>query len=104
MINDLTVETKQVKEWLSNFNAALEKGDFNQAVDMFDDDCYWRDLVSFTWNIKTLEGQENIRLMLETTVSDVKPRQWQIEGKATSSNGIIQSWFTFETDHEYLGC
>ena len=92
------METKQVKEWLSNFNAALERGNFNQAVDMFDRDCYWRDLVSFTWNIKTLEGQENIRLLLEKTVSDVKPRQWQIEGVATSSNGITESWFTFETE------
>ena len=92
------MHTKQVKEWLSNFNAAIERGNFNQAIDMFDDDCYWRDLVSFTWNIKTLEGQENIRSMLETTVSHVKPRQWQIEGMATSSNGITQSWFTFETE------
>lgn len=98
MNNDITVATKQVKEWLSNFNAAIERGNFHQAVDMFDNDCYWRDLVSFTWNIKTLEGQENIRLMLEVAVSHIKPRQWQIEGEVTSTNGITESWFTFETE------
>jgi putative flavoprotein involved in K+ transport len=98
MSNDIKAATNQVKEWLSNFNAAIERRDFNQAVDMFDDDCYWRDLVSFTWNIKTLEGQENIRLMLELTASHLKPRQWQIEGEVTSTNGITESWFTFETE------
>ena len=51
---------------------------------------YWRDLVSFTWNIKTLEGKENIKAMLEATVSDVKPSQWQIEGEATSDNGVTR--------------
>jgi len=98
MSNDITAATNQVKKWLSNFNAAIERRDFNQAVNMFEDDCYWRDLVSFTWDIKTIEGQENIRLMLELTVSHIKPRQWQILGEVTSTNGITESWFTFETE------
>ena len=34
------------------------------AVALFDDDCYWRDLVAFTWNIKTHGRAEAIRAML----------------------------------------
>ncbi|NEQ68299.1 MAG: NAD(P)/FAD-dependent oxidoreductase [Symploca sp. SIO2D2] len=98
MNNEITAATKQVKEWLEKFNTVIEKGDFNQAIEMFADDCYWRDLVSFTWNIKTLEGKNDIKLMLEATISDIQPRQWLIEGEASSSNGITESWFTFETE------
>jgi putative flavoprotein involved in K+ transport len=35
--------------------------------------------------------------MLEATVPGSKPGQWRIEGNATSENGVISSWFTFET-------
>ena len=48
---------QQVTEWLSKFGDALARGDSAAAVDLFDADSYWRDLVSFTWNIKTLEGK-----------------------------------------------
>ena len=37
-------------------------GDDTAAVtDLFDQECYWRDLVSFTWNISTQEGRDAIR-------------------------------------------
>ena len=89
--------TQQVSEWLSNFGTALDRADFDAAVKMFEEDSYWRDLVSLTWNIITLEGKENIKAMLEATVPGSKPGQWRIEGNATSDNGVISSWFTFET-------
>jgi putative flavoprotein involved in K+ transport len=89
--------TQQVSEWLSNFGTALDRADFAAAVNMFEEECYWRDLVSLTWNIITLEGKENIKAMLEATVPGAKPGQWRIEGNATSENGVISSWFTFET-------
>jgi putative flavoprotein involved in K+ transport len=43
----------QAGRWLADFDAALQRGDIDAAVAMFHDDCYWRDLLSFTWNIKT---------------------------------------------------
>jgi putative flavoprotein involved in K+ transport len=89
--------TQQVSTWFSNFGSALDRADFNLAVKMFEEESYWRDLLSFTWNIITLEGKEKIKAMLVTTVPDAKPGRWQIEGNATSENGLISSWFTFET-------
>jgi hypothetical protein len=64
---------------------------------MFEQESYWRDLLSFTWNIITLAGKEKIKAMLEATVAEAKPGQWRIEGNAASENGVISSWFTFET-------
>jgi putative flavoprotein involved in K+ transport len=49
--------TESVTLWLKAFDAALKAKDVVAAIDLFDEDCYWRDLVSFTWNIKTCEGR-----------------------------------------------
>src|SRR6218665_996705 len=51
---------------------ALEKGEVAQAAAMFDADSYWRDLVAFTWNIKTCEGQAAIADMLGTVLAGVQ--------------------------------
>ena len=40
-------------------------GDIDAASDMFAEDGYWRDLVAFTWNIKTMEGRDQVRDMLD---------------------------------------
>jgi putative flavoprotein involved in K+ transport len=79
----MSASTQQVSEWLSDLGTALDRADFDAAVQMFEEDSYWRDLLSLTWNIKTLEGKENIKAMLEATVPDAKPGQWRIEGDAT---------------------
>ena len=50
-----------VEAWLTQFDEALRIHNTDAALELFDDDCYWRDLVTFTWNIKTLEGKADIR-------------------------------------------
>ena len=92
-----TPPTRQVSDWLAAFGAALERGDHAAATAMFEDDCYWRDLVSFTWNIKTMEGQGAIRAMLDATASAAQPTNWRIEGEATEAGGVTEAWFGFET-------
>src|SRR5687768_16908091 len=83
--------------WLSTLEAALSKSDTKAAAALFADECYWRDLVSFTWNIITLEGRAAIEAMLKETVARVKPSNWKIEGEAKKVDGVIEGWFTFET-------
>lgn len=89
--------TEQISEWLSKFDAALERADLAALVEMFVEESYWRDLVSFTWNIKTLEGQESIQAMLQATLPEIKPHSWRITGESTSEYGVTAGWFTFET-------
>ncbi|MGB8855541.1 MAG: NAD(P)/FAD-dependent oxidoreductase [Burkholderiales bacterium] len=89
--------TKAASDWLAKFGAALSSGDINTAVNLFDEDCYWRDLVTFTWNIKTLESKAQIKDMLQATLASTQPSNWQIDGEATEADGVTEAWFTFET-------
>ncbi len=97
MMDRASSPTQQVTAWLSRFGTAVDQKDWSAAADMFGDECYWRDLVSFTWNIKTLEGKDEIRAMLAATIADVQPGRWQIAGEAADENGVISGWLTFET-------
>ena len=56
---------KRVADFLAVFGKAISAGDIEKAVSLFQDDCYWRDLVAFTWNIRTMEGKDQVRDMLE---------------------------------------
>ena len=55
----------KVSDLLKTLDKALSAGELEHAVDLFQADCYWRDLVTFTWNIKTMEGKEQVRDMLQ---------------------------------------
>ena len=91
---------KKLSDLLDSFGSALAAGDIDRAVDHFQEDCYWRDLVTFTWNIKTMEGRDQIRAMLESQLSKTKPSGWSIaDGEdATENDGLLEGWITFETE------
>lgn len=76
-------------EWLTEFASALKRSDIDAATALFADECYWRDLVAFTWNIVTLESRSAISDMLEKRLGDVKPDSFELSGRP--------GWFTFET-------
>ena len=86
----MTSPRQQVSQWLANFGSALDRADLASAVEMFDEDSYWRDLVSFTWNIITLEGKHSIKVMLDATANQIVPGGWQIDGEATVDNDITE--------------
>ena len=90
----------RVSHLLNALDTALSAGEVERAVDLFQADCYWRDLVTFTWNIKTMEGKEQICDMLNGRLTDTKPSNWKIaDGEdASEANGITESWIQFETE------
>ena len=89
--------TESVTKWLTDFESALGAGDIAAATGMFDEDCYWRDLVLMTWNIKTMEGRAAIQEMLEARLGDTKPSNWKLEGEATHADGVSEdSYFLNE--------
>ncbi|WP_085318006.1 NAD(P)/FAD-dependent oxidoreductase [Derxia lacustris] len=90
---------QKLADWLARFETALAAQDIPAALALFDADCYWRDLVSFTWNLKTLEGREQIAEMLGACLAETRPGQWRTEEEAdaTDADGITSGWFTFET-------
>ena len=56
-------EAAQLSEaaWLANLGKALGARDIPGALELFVEDCYWRDFLSLTWNIKTMEGKPRHR-------------------------------------------
>jgi len=92
-----TAATQRLSKWLAEFGKALERKNIKTAAAMFAKECYWRDLLAFTWNITTSEGPDAISAMLEATLDEVKPSHWQLAGEATEANGVTEGWLTFET-------
>ena len=48
-----------VTGWLSRFTAALEQGAVSNGI--FAAECYWRDLVAFTWNLDAKGPGEGLK-------------------------------------------
>ncbi|TCL67158.1 NAD(P)/FAD-dependent oxidoreductase [Rhizobium sp. BK251] len=92
--------TTRVQALLDTFGAALAAGRIDEAVNLFAEECYWRDLVAFTWNIKTVEGREGVRDMLRSQLAVAVPSNWQVASgeEATEADGVLESWITFETE------
>ncbi len=93
--------TARMSKFLAHFGQALETGNIDEAVSLFAPECYWRDLVAFTWNIKTVEGRERRpRHACPHCLQHVKPRNWQVaEGEtATEAGGVSEAWISFETE------
>jgi putative flavoprotein involved in K+ transport len=94
-----TTDRTTVETWLADFDRALTAGDGQAAAQLFVEDSYWRDLIAFTWNIKTSEGREQIAAMLGATLAATQPSTWTItEGEEpTSAGGVTEAWIEFET-------
>ena len=73
------------------------RGDIDAETPMFAEESYWRDLVSFTWNIKTLEGRDEIADMLRAQLDHVRPSGFTVVGEANEADGVTDAWIDFET-------
>lgn len=94
-----TTANDEVQALLDTFGAALERGDIDAATACFQDECYWRDLVTFTWNIHTSEGKEAIAGMLRSQLAATRPSGWKIAAgeSAAEEGGVTTAWIEFET-------
>jgi len=88
----------EVDRWLLRFGQSLTEGDSAAAAALFGEDSFWRDLVAFTWNIKTVEGHAGVRDLLEHTLAHTKPRGWRTTGEPTVADGVTEAWIEFETE------
>jgi putative flavoprotein involved in K+ transport len=95
---DRTAEQDAVARWLEDFNAALAAQDAAAAAELFATDGFWRDLVALTWNLKTLEGREQIRAMLSGTLARMRPREFVCTEAPVEAEGIVEAWLEFETE------
>lgn len=64
---------------------------------MFATDSFWRDLVAFTWNLKTVEGREGVGDMLRARLHDADPSGFRTTEPPTEDGGVVSAWIAFET-------
>ncbi|MDO3646232.1 NAD(P)/FAD-dependent oxidoreductase [Nocardia mangyaensis] len=88
---------QRVDTWLTAFETALVARDVEAAAGLFATDSFWRDLIAFTWNIKTVEGRSGVADMLRAQLADTDPSGFHTTEPPTEDDGVISAWIGFET-------
>ncbi len=88
---------ERVDAWLAAFESALKARDVQAAAAMFATESYWRDLVSFTWNLKTVEGPDGVSDLLSDTLEGTDPSGFVTEEPPDEADGVVTAWILFET-------
>ncbi|MGH3260882.1 MAG: NAD(P)-binding domain-containing protein, partial [Trebonia sp.] len=83
--------------WLDAFQEALTARDADAAAALFADESYWRDIVSFTWNITTVEGVTGVADLLRATLDHVDPVGFGVTEPPTEADGVITALIAFQT-------
>ncbi|BBX91287.1 NAD(P)/FAD-dependent oxidoreductase [Mycolicibacterium boenickei] len=92
---------ERVDAWLADFESALADRDIQRVVGKFATDSFWRDLVAFTWNLKTLEGRDGIADMLTARLNDTDPSGFRTAETPTEEfdgeHVVTSAFIEFET-------
>ncbi|GJJ14647.1 hypothetical protein Clacol_008913 [Clathrus columnatus] len=99
--------SKVVGEWSHKFFNALTANNVDESVSLLVKEGLWRDMLAFTWNIRTFINSENIKKFLNARLEQTKlinaKLSDQKEKQPTLINPMpdlmmIQAFFEFETD------
>jgi cation diffusion facilitator CzcD-associated flavoprotein CzcO len=92
----------EVTRWLADFEHALAASDVSALEALFRPDAHWRDLVAFTWNVKTVSGVAQIANQLAQCEP---PRGFELDRRRTPPRQVtragtkaIEAFYRFETD------
>jgi cation diffusion facilitator CzcD-associated flavoprotein CzcO len=104
MSNKTQTETsRQVAQgWIEAFGAALDARDYGRAATMFGATGYWRDILSFTWEIATFRGPADIGAALKSTHESCGAGNFRLETQEPSPGQLgpfatINAFFRFDT-------
>ena len=89
--------TQRAERWLADFEEALRARGIARAAGMFAATSFWRDLLSFTWNITTVENPDGVAGLLAVTLERTDPTGFTVEEPPDEADGVTTAWFTFET-------
>lgn len=85
------------EQLLGRLGDALAGEDIEGALALFHADCYWRDFVAFTWNVKTVEGKPALAEMLQNSLRRTAPSAWKVTAVEHRGPGESRVWFRFAT-------
>ena len=87
----------RLSRWLDRFALAAAAADKSALLALFAEDCYWRDLLAFTWNLHTAEGREGVGDLIDATLARTRPSAFVVQDEVSEVDGVTEGFFTFET-------
>ncbi|MDV6212805.1 FAD-dependent oxidoreductase [Rhodococcus erythropolis] len=84
--------------WLGAFEAAAAADDIEQVLSLFDEkDCWWRDMLTLTWDLRTMHGLDKIRDLATGRLASVGYSEFKISTKILTSvvDGVLTAAFDF---------
>ncbi len=96
--------TLTAERWLDEFAAALASADEGRIATLFASECHWRDILAFTWDLRTKSGPRPIAQLLaqeckRASAHDVQLANGRTPPRVVTRAGVktIEVIFTFET-------
>ena len=71
--------SRAVDLWLAEFETAVSRPDPSALESLFLRDSHWRDLLAFTWHVRTVSGLTNIVEALKEHGPGAKPRDFETD-------------------------
>ena len=91
-------------DWLERFERSLTAGDIAALTSLFHHDSHWRDVLAFTWRIKTVDGADAIVGELTARAGRARPVGFKLDPHRTAPRRVtrvgteaIEAIFRFET-------
>jgi len=96
--------TAAAEAWLDAFGAAIASGEVARIAALFAEDCHWRDILAFTWDLRTVSGATTVADRLVPTLASMAPHGLALAADRTQPRRVtragveaIEVIFVFET-------
>ncbi|MCC0057337.1 MAG: NAD(P)/FAD-dependent oxidoreductase [Rhodobiaceae bacterium] len=90
--------------WLEKFGGALERANGDEIASFFAEDSHWKDILSFTWEHRTISGKAAIAKAFAATAKAAKitnvsmsPGRTAPKQQRRSGSDVLEGYFDFDT-------
>jgi hypothetical protein len=87
-----TDATKIATQWFQSFSSKAEAADVDGIVSLFVNDCFWRDILSLTWDFRTFHGTHAIRQFLNDRLAAANLKEFVLEKADLQPLGPDLTW------------
>ncbi|KAI9567756.1 hypothetical protein HD554DRAFT_2023427 [Boletus coccyginus] len=66
---DTTSPLELANKWLSAFEASISNEDLDSLIPLFHEHGFWKDILTLTWDLRTIRGHSSIRRLLDARLA-----------------------------------
>lgn len=94
-----TIKEGALAALVADLERALVAQDAEAVAGLFLETGFWRDLATFTWNLKTCEGRAEIAQMARAQLPHVRPSLLRLDPaeRVSEADGVTEGWLLIET-------